>query len=398
MPINPSIVLAGQQPDFVNVLARSNQAAAQANQLQQQQQLQNLYRDQGAGILAGEQGALNALAGYDPAAALGIQGGIQQQQIAVRQQDRLDAQERRAFEAHALNMSEAERAKTQREIETGIKAATQFYQRGDLEGINRVISEAGEQPIQSLEEFPFLAARYGDALSVLSNVQAYQRGPKPADEYGRYVQEERAAGRQPLSRIEYKRAGQRRSQISVGPDGTVSIVEGGVAGGPPDLTVDAAKNTGFLIRMQESGQTLDQLEQEGLSLGARAAGGLPFDLGNYLVSENYQQFDQAKRDFVNSILRRESGAVISDQEFANAERQYFPIPGDSPQVIAQKRANRQSALQGVRAGAGAGGAYADAIRGDEPAEAQPDREPQIPDFRAMTDEELDAYIAAAEGS
>lgn len=397
MPINPSIVLAGQQPDYVNILARANQAAAGRNQLQQQQQLQNLYRDQGAGILAGEQGALNALAGYDPAAALGIQGQQQQQQFATRQQERLDAAERRQIESHYAGLGARQREQEAQQIEQGILSASQFYHNGDLNSLNQALQQYGEQPLQSLDQFPGVASRYGDVLDTIRSVRDFGAPPKAADEYGRYVQEERAAGRDPLSRLEYKRAGQARSRISVSPDGSVSIVEGG-GDDAPDLTVDAAKNTGFLIRMQDSGQTLDQLEQEGLSLAGRAAGAVPFDLGNYLVSENYQQFDQAKRDFVNAILRRESGAVISDSEFANADKQYFPVPGDSQEVIAQKRANRANALQGVRAGAGAGGAYADALReGAEPAEDAA-REPQIPDFRAMSDEELDAYIAQAGGT
>lgn len=59
--------------------------------------------------------------------------------------------------------------------------------------------------------------------------------------------------------------------------------------------------------------------------------------------------DQAKRDFINSVLRRESGAVISDAEFANAERQYFPQVGDKPAVIAQKAKNRRVSIDGMRA-------------------------------------------------
>lgn len=50
---------------------------------------------------------------------------------------------------------------------------------------------------------------------------------KPADEYERFVQEERAAGRQPLSRIDFHKAKQKKSSITVGPDGTVRVVEGG---------------------------------------------------------------------------------------------------------------------------------------------------------------------------
>jgi hypothetical protein len=75
-------------------------------------------------------------------------------------------------------------------------------------------------------------------------------------------------------------------------------------------------------------------------------------IGNYLVSENYQKFDQAQRNFINAVLRRESGAVISKEEFSNAEKQYFPQPGDTAEKLKQKRENRAEAIRGI---AGAGG-------------------------------------------
>lgn len=69
--------------------------------------------------------------------------------------------------------------------------------------------------------------------------------------------------------------------------------------------------------------------------------------GNFLVSKERQQFEQAKRDFINAQLRRESGAAISPSEFDNADKQYFPVPGDKPETIAQKAANRRAAIQAM---------------------------------------------------
>jgi hypothetical protein len=74
--------------------------------------------------------------------------------------------------------------------------------------------------------------------------------------------------------------------------------------------------------------------------------------GNYMVSPETQQLGQAKSDFVNAVLRKESGAAISQSEFDNAEKQYFPQPGDGPEVIAQKAKNRETALAGVANAAG----------------------------------------------
>ena len=73
---------------------------------------------------------------------------------------------------------------------------------------------------------------------------------------------------------------------------------------------------------------------------------------NFLQSANYQSFVQAKRNFINATLRRESGAVISPTEFANGDKQYFPQPGDKPQVLAQKKANRELVTRGFIQGAG----------------------------------------------
>lgn len=82
-----------------------------------------------------------------------------------------------------------------------------------------------------------------------------------------------------------------------------------------------------------------------------ALAGVPV-AGNYMVGPEFQMAEQAQRDFVNAILRRESGAVISPSEFDNAKKQYFPQPGDSPEVIAQKAQNRQIAIEGVMRAAG----------------------------------------------
>lgn len=73
---------------------------------------------------------------------------------------------------------------------------------------------------------------------------------------------------------------------------------------------------------------------------------------NTASSVNRQKYVQAQRDFVNAVLRKESGAAISPSEFENARRQYFPMPGDSKEVIEQKRRNRQIEIEGLMQGAG----------------------------------------------
>lgn len=69
-------------------------------------------------------------------------------------------------------------------------------------------------------------------------------------------------------------------------------------------------------------------------------------------SKSFRQFDQASRNLINAILRRESGAVISPNEFENAYIQYLPRPNDDEGTLAQKAANRKAQLDGLLAEAG----------------------------------------------
>lgn len=131
---------------------------------------------------------------------------------------------------------------------------------------------------------------------------------------------------------------------------------------PP--TEGQAKALMFGSRMQVADEVLAELDKAGerqpgrikqavetvpiiggaLGMGVNA---LPPALGG--PNDMQQQVEQAQRDFINAVLRRESGAAIADSEFRNAQRQYFAQPGDSPAVRRQKAANRQTAIAGFKA-------------------------------------------------
>jgi hypothetical protein len=117
-------------------------------------------------------------------------------------------------------------------------------------------------------------------------------------------------------------------------------------------TAAQADAAGFADRMSSSNQVISQLGEVGTDLGQVNLSKTPG--GNFLVSDEYQSFDQAKRDFLNAVLRQESGAAIGKEEFASADLQYFPQPGDSPRTLQQKAQNRALAIKGVGRGAGYG--------------------------------------------
>lgn len=152
--------------------------------------------------------------------------------------------------------------------------------------------------------------------------------------------------------------------------------EGQPVGSGKPLTEGQAKAAGFGMRAAESSRIIEEVGKGGAvqpSLIKRAAEGVPLIgewlgmMANRFASPEQQQIEQAQRDFINAVLRQESGAVIADSEFANSRKQYFQQPGDSPEVIEQKARNRETAINGFRVTAGPG---AKSI-GNPPAQQQP---------------------------
>lgn len=147
-----------------------------------------------------------------------------------------------------------------------------------------------------------------------------------------------------------------------------------IPGGPEDLSrkppTDTQQTTAlYTDRAYKASSILDSLEGKynpyAINVKNMAEGvwGLgPTMLGpmaNLKLSPEDQMAEQAQRDFVNAILRRESGSVINQDEFDNAKKQYFPQPGDSPEVIRQKRENRRTAYEALKRGSGQNYRYPD---------------------------------------
>jgi len=106
--------------------------------------------------------------------------------------------------------------------------------------------------------------------------------------------------------------------------------------------------------MSSANAVLDQLGQPGQPFVPgqvdSTASGLPGS--NYTTSAQWKSFDQARRNFINAQLRRESGAAISASEFDSANAQYFPVPNDPPEVLQQKAQNRAQAIANMKRAAG----------------------------------------------
>jgi curved DNA-binding protein CbpA len=168
-------------------------------------------------------------------------------------------------------------------------------------------------------------------------------------------------------------------------------------------TTDQNNAAGFFDRMTEAEKVLSDPDASAAAMDyiGKASAGIPL-VGNYLADPNYQRFDQAKRDFINAQLRKESGAEISPGEFDSADKQYFPQPGDSRDVIDQKARNRSTAIKSMRrtaAGALTQGGYEpqqDAPQTENPVEYQGSDGITEADLPNATQEALDAIAQGAE--
>lgn len=140
------------------------------------------------------------------------------------------------------------------------------------------------------------------------------------------------------------------------------------------MTESQAKALGFGTRAAESSGIIDAVGEDGkvqpslIKMGAEEVpliGGALGRLAGATVASGPQlQVEQAQRNFINAVLRRESGAVISPGEFANAAQQYFPQPNDPPKLVEQKRRNREMVIAALREEVGnRGGMIDEAAKG-----------------------------------
>jgi hypothetical protein len=360
--MDPRIILGGVQPDFVNVLDTSNTAAQRQNQFQQQNALTAYNQANGAAMMAGDKNALAGYAGFDPQGAMDMQ-------TAQAQSARLSQQDQWNIEDRAKAMTKAERDAAALEVENTVKMGMMIP---DAATWDAQMAQQSPDLVGQFDNRNAIAARYMSMADILKAVAPPERKDvlalektqleidalrNPTQDWRNATPAEAASQGAMAGQINTKtgkfEANNPPSSMSMTGDGEGGFtLTQGVPGGGKPPTVDQAKNAGFFIRMQDSGKILDELETQGADLKARAMALDPTGMTNYAQSPSYQKFDQARRDFVNALLRRESGAVISPDEFANADIQYFPVPGDGKEVIAQKKKNRANAIAGIEIGAG----------------------------------------------
>lgn len=140
------------------------------------------------------------------------------------------------------------------------------------------------------------------------------------------------------------------------------------------LNEQQGQAVGFGTRAKEASEILKNLENKGVKDVGVTRTAIASTLGmtpligdkleqnamtalNATASKDQQATLQARKNFATAILRKESGASISPTEFADVDRIYFPQPGDSKDLLAQKQRARDLAIQSLEVQAGPGARF-----------------------------------------
>jgi hypothetical protein len=132
-----------------------------------------------------------------------------------------------------------------------------------------------------------------------------------------------------------------------------TVVSSPMAGKQDQMTMEQGRVAGYADRVKETLPTITDTSEAAMNRWQMMLGKAPL-LANSLISPEFQVHQQAERNFINAVLRRESGATIQPDEFTSARLQYIPQPGDQPPVLAQKARNRETVLAGMIREAGPG--------------------------------------------
>lgn len=349
MALNANIILAGQTPDIMGTIGRANDMAQQRIGYDRQNALAQMYQDKGPGIMAGDLSAMNALAQFDPNAALGVQQTRQGMAATQQRMDILSREEARSVQKEAASLTAEQRKAEAQKLEGALKGAAYFYSKGDRAGYENFLRQSGADPAQfPFDQFEPIAAKMGGILEVL---KGFQPEISPNDRYkvaGGTLFDLGAEGG-PVAVGQ----GAMQEETIFGPDGKPIIVRGGPGSNARPPTEGQLAGAGYLQRMTGAEKIINDLSSSGMdAIPLIKSMALDTKAEGYALSPAEASLAQAQRDWVRAKLRKESGAVIADEEMASEIKTYFPLPGEGPEIIAQKREARRRAERQMQIGSG----------------------------------------------
>lgn len=255
-------------------------------------------------------------------------------------------------------------ALTAEEIKKGLENLGSWVDdRKNIADLMKTLGENGapQEVIDSVQESKNLA----DAMRAAGSYAT--TGTGIVGEYLFYKRQAVASGQTPVSFETYQNEDANRKARSGGgandPNRILSVTEAQALGLPFGTTAGDAfgqipqkapteaqgKDAAYATRLVQSTPIIFDNTAEITKMNPAAflaaISAEPTTLGNSFVPDIIRQERQAERNFLNAVLRRESGAVISPSEFAEGARQYFPRPGDDAKTLEQKKANREAQVK-----------------------------------------------------
>jgi hypothetical protein len=285
------------------------------------------------GAYMGDQAAMSELAGVNPQLAQQIQQSKNQDAQQKLQMSGMEQSQKFA----AQNQNSAQIDKLHEAAKTA--ARMPFEQAAPF--LENAAKELGiDAPPLTQEHYNQIVSGYGDRLT-------------EAQKATLEIQKQQAGTRGDYNQQMLDLQNRRLDEQSLLNDARIKKLENPTE---KPLTDSQSKALVFGSRMQESDKIINDLAAKGVTRksdfktaveGAPLIGGALGAVANSMQSDDQQMIDQSQRDFINAVLRRESGASISPGEFDSAKKQYFPSVGDSPAVMKQKAANRALATKSM---------------------------------------------------
>lgn len=406
----------GQTPDYYGGLLGTDEL----NRLRQQAQEQGTLnmatallqagapsRTPGGGALAIAQGLQIGQDAYRKALNLGLQEKMAGLQVEDLLRKRQEEQAVRRFLPQIMQPGAVEQNwqspdQISQYFQTGAIPTQQAPSTVNREALQRLALAAPEQFTKIAGSLKALQPEYKEAGGVLYEIPTYGGTPTAVggqqkltyqdlgnvvvalDPSGKEVGR-MAKGRAPEGPVSLQTVDTDQGLATFNPrTGQLTpITQGGqpiMGKGAGKLTESEGNAVTYGMRMSAANSILKPLEDAGLkdtgkvrSLVSGTVGATPFigealargsdNIFNTLptilggLNEDQQKTVQARVNFITAVLRKESGASISPTEFATAEKNYFPAPGDTETIVKQKQQAREMAIKGMRIQAGQGAKY-----------------------------------------
>lgn len=156
-----------------------------------------------------------------------------------------------------------------------------------------------------------------------------------------------AAGQPPLSLQDYQESQKSNMVVTSDGHGGVTVTQGPGAKGA-SLSESQTASATFLARGKNALAAYDAANGDTAlnSVTGYATNGVPI-LGPAVTRDDYQLANNSKSEIIRALLRKESGAVISPEEFKSTDQTYFPQPNDPPALVAQKKSLREEAISSL---------------------------------------------------